>query len=85
MTENWLLRVIQRFRAEAKTLRRLVALERQCTLSSQEQLGLFESIHEPAWNVLKDELDERGFVVVIASENTTRERANDQIHSGRRL
>ena len=45
-------------------------------LSNLEQQGLiqgFEFTHELAWNVLKDYLEEQGFVSIIGSKNATRE------------
>jgi nucleotidyltransferase substrate binding protein (TIGR01987 family) len=45
-------------------------------LSNLEQQGLiqgFEFTHELAWNVLKDYLEEQGFVGLIGSKNATRE------------
>lgn len=45
-------------------------------LSNLEQQGLiqgFEFTHELAWNVLKDYLEEQGFVGIIGSKNATRE------------
>ena len=45
-------------------------------LSNLEQRGLiqgFEFTHELAWNVLKDYLEEQGFVGIIGSKNATRE------------
>jgi len=46
------------------------------SLSNLEQQGLiqgFEFTHELAWNVLKDYLEEQGFVGIIGSKNATRE------------
>ena len=59
-----------------QTLRKAVELVGQRDLSELEQQGLiqsFEFTHELAWNVLKDYLEEQGFVGVIGSKNATRE------------
>lgn len=59
-----------------QTLRRAVALSEQRELSELEQQGLiqsFEFTHELAWKVLKDYLEEQGFVSIIGSKNATRE------------
>lgn len=59
-----------------KTLRRAVDLSQQRELSELEQQGIiqgFEFTHELAWNVLKDYLEEQGFVGIIGSKNATRE------------
>ena len=45
-------------------------------LSNLEQQGLiqgFEFTHELAWNVLKDYLEEQGFLDIIGSKNASRE------------
>lgn len=69
----------QRFSNYARalqTLRSAVDLSRQRDLSQLEQQGLiqgFEFTHELAWNVLKDYLEEQGFVGIIGSKNATRE------------
>lgn len=58
------------------TLRRGVALSTERPLSELEQQGLiqgFEFTHELAWNVLKDYLEEQGFIDIIGSKNATRE------------
>ena len=72
------IRWVQRFdnfiRALA-TLRRAVALSEARGLTELEQQGLiqgFEFTHELAWNVLKDYLEEQGFVGIIGSKNATR-------------
>lgn len=68
----------QRFNNYTKameTLQRGVELSEQRALSELEQQGLiqgFEFTHELAWNVLKDYLEEQGFVGVIGSKNATR-------------
>lgn len=57
-------------------LRRAVELAATRELSELEQQGLvhgFEFTHELAWNVLKDYLEEQGFVGIIGSKNATRE------------
>ncbi len=59
-----------------QTLRRAVDLSKERDLSELEQQGLiqgFEFTHELAWNVLKDYLEEQGFVGIIGSKNATRE------------
>lgn len=69
----------QRFQNYSKalhTLRRAVELAEQRPLSELEQQGLiqgFEFTHELAWNVLKDYLEEQGYVGIIGSKNATRE------------
>ena len=73
------IRWIQRFdnfKRALATLRRAVGLSEQRGLSELEQQGLiqgFEFTHELAWNVLKDYLEEQGFVEIIGSKNATRE------------
>ena len=59
-----------------QTLVEAVELARTRELSKLEQQGLiqgFEFTHELAWNVLKDYLEEQGFVGIIGSKNATRE------------
>lgn len=59
-----------------QTLVEGVELARTRDLSKLEQQGLiqgFEFTHELAWNVLKDYLEEQGFVGIIGSKNATRE------------
>jgi nucleotidyltransferase substrate binding protein (TIGR01987 family) len=59
-----------------QTLTDAVALSNQRPLTKLEQQGLiqgFEFTHELAWNVLKDYLEEQGFVGIIGSKNATRE------------
>ncbi|MFA7347813.1 MAG: nucleotidyltransferase substrate binding protein [Desulfurivibrionaceae bacterium] len=59
-----------------QTLSRAVELSRQRDLSELEQQGMiqgFEFTHELAWNVLKDYLEEQGFVGIVGSRNATRE------------
>ncbi len=73
------IRWVQRFSNYQKALKTLsdaVELASQRTLSNLEQQGLiqgFEFTHELAWNVLKDYLEEQGFVSIIGSKNATRE------------
>lgn len=58
-----------------QTLVEAVELARTRELSKLEQQGLiqgFEFTHELAWNVLKDYLEEQGFVSIIGSKNATR-------------
>jgi nucleotidyltransferase substrate binding protein (TIGR01987 family) len=60
---------------DLQTLRRAVELAAQRDLSELEQQGLvkgFEFTHELAWNVLKDYLEEQGFVGIIGSKNAAR-------------
>ena len=59
-----------------QALRRGVILAEQRKLSELEEQGLiqgFEFTHELAWKVLKDYLEEQGFVEIIGSKNATRE------------
>ena len=69
----------QRFQNYSKalqTLRRAVELAELRPLSELEEQGLiqgFEFTHELAWKVLKDYLEEQGFVDLIGSKNATRE------------
>lgn len=71
-------RWVQRFHSFHKALARLTAaveLAARRPLSELEQQGLvqaFEFTHELAWNVLKDFLQEKGFVDVIGSKDATR-------------
>lgn len=73
------IRWIQRFSNYKKallTLAEAADLANTRTLSNLEQQGLiqgFEFTHELAWNVLKDYLEEQGFVGIIGSKNATRE------------
>ncbi len=58
-----------------QTLTSAVDLAAQRELSQLEKQGLiqgFEFTHELAWNVLKDYLEEQGFVSIIGSKNATR-------------
>ncbi len=69
----------QRFSNFGKALQTLTdafALAQTRRLSTLEQQGLiqgFEFTHELAWNVLKDYLEDQGFVAIIGSKNATRE------------
>ena len=59
-----------------QTLRRASELAGQRELTELERQGLiqgFEFTHELAWNVLKDYLEEQGFVGIIGSKNASRE------------
>ena len=73
------IRWIQRFsnyRKAMLTLSEAADLAGTRALSNLEQQGLiqgFEFTHELAWNVLKDYLEEQGFVGIIGSKNATRE------------
>ena len=73
------LRWIQRFQNYRQALSRLTAavkLSHERPLSELEQQGLiqgFEYTHELVWNVLKDYLEEQGFVSVLGSKGATRE------------
>ena len=73
------IRWIQRFsnyRKAMLTLSNAADLASTRALSNLEQQGLiqgFEFTHELAWNVLKDYLEEQGFVGIIGSKNATRE------------
>ncbi|OEU72404.1 MAG: nucleotidyltransferase [Desulfuromonadales bacterium C00003107] len=58
-----------------QTLTEAIEINRQRPLSRLEQQGLiqgFEFTHELAWNVLKDYLEEQGYVGLIGSKNATR-------------
>lgn len=77
MTEDirWKQR-LSNYRKAQQTLADAVALANERPLSKLEQQGLiqgFEFTHELAWNVLKDYLEEQGFVGIIDSKNATRE------------
>ena len=63
------------FQKALQTVVDAVELAKQRDLSKLEQQGLiqgFEFTHEFAWNVLKDYLEEQGFVQIIGSKNATR-------------
>jgi len=66
----------QNFTKALQTMRDAVELSRSRDLSDLEQQGLiqgFEFTHELAWKVLKDYLEEQGFIDIIGSKNATRE------------
>jgi len=63
------------YRRALKTLTEAVDLSQQRPLSKLEQQGIiqgFEFTHELAWNVLKDYLEEQGYVSIVGSKNATR-------------
>lgn len=63
------------YRRALQTLTEAVELSQQRSLSTLEQQGViqgFEFTHELAWNVLKDYLEDQGFVNIIGSKNATR-------------
>jgi nucleotidyltransferase substrate binding protein (TIGR01987 family) len=64
------------FRRALQTLTEAKALAQSRALSKLEQQGLiqgFEFSHELAWQVMKDYLEEQGFVDIVGSKNATRE------------
>ena len=68
-----------------QTLGRAVDLSEQRELSELEQQGLiqgFEFTHELAWNVLKDYLEEQGFVGIVGSKNASRQAFKNGLISG---
>ena len=73
------IRWVQRFQNYRQALSRLteaVELSSERPLSELEQQGLiqgFEYTHEFGWNVLKDYLEEQGFIGIIGSKGATRE------------
>ncbi len=76
MTEDirWKQRLAN-YRKALKTLTDAVELSRQRPLSELEKQGViqgFEFTHELAWNVLKDYLQEHGYVRLIGSKDATR-------------
>jgi nucleotidyltransferase substrate binding protein (TIGR01987 family) len=79
MNEPQDIRWKQRFQNYSKALQALrgaVALAGQRPLSDLEKQGLiqgFEFTHELAWNVLKDYLEEQGYIGIIGSKNASRE------------
>ena len=79
------IRWIQRFSNYQKallTLAEATDLAETRVLSNLEQQGLiqgFEFTHELAWNILKDYLEEQGFVGIIGSKNATREAFNNAL------
>lgn len=78
MPDNQYIRWQQRFENYLnayKTFHEAVLLSQQRALSALEQQGLiqsFEFTHELAWNVLKDYLQNKGFVDLIGSRDATR-------------
>lgn len=67
---------LQNYLKAFQTLAEAVTLANTRPLSKLEQQGLiqgFEFTHELAWNVLKDYLEEQGFVGIIGSKNASRE------------
>ena len=63
------------FQQALQTITEAVELAMSRPLSKLEKQGLiqgFEFTHELAWNVLKDYLEEQGFVGLIGSKNATR-------------
>ena len=72
---RWIQR-LQNYRQALSRLREAVKLSGERPLSELEQQGLiqgFEYTHELGWNVLKDYLDDQGFVGIIGSKGATRE------------
>lgn len=64
------------FKGAFAQLQRAVTLAQERPLSELEQQGLiqaFEFTHELAWNVLKDYLQEQGYVGIIGSKDASRE------------
>lgn len=67
---------LQNYLKALQTLAEAAVLASTRPLSKLEQQGLiqgFEFTHELAWNVLKDYLEEQGFVGIIGSKNASRE------------
>jgi nucleotidyltransferase substrate binding protein (TIGR01987 family) len=63
------------FNRALQTMTEAVDLAGQRDLSRLEQQGLiqgFEFTHELAWNVLKDYLEDQGFIQIVGSKNATR-------------
>ena len=63
------------FQRALQTMTEAVDLAAQRDLSKLEQQGLiqgFEFTHELAWNVMKDFLENKGFVGLIGSKDATR-------------
>ncbi len=66
---------LSNFNRALETMTEAVDLAGQRDLSKLEQQGLiqgFEFTHELAWNVLKDYLEDQGFVQIVGSKNATR-------------
>ena len=73
------------FQQALQTLTEAVELTKQRPLSRLEQQGLiqgFEFTHELAWNVLKDFLENKGFVGLIGSKDATRTAFKNNLISG---
>ena len=74
------------FQQALQTITEAVELATLRSLSKLEKQGLiqgFEFTHELAWNVLKDYLEEQGFVGIVGSKNATRIAfKNELIHDG---
>ncbi|MCF6267867.1 MAG: nucleotidyltransferase substrate binding protein [Desulfuromusa sp.] len=67
-----------------QTMTEAAELAAQRELTRLEKQGLiqgFEFTHELAWNVLKDYLEDQGFVQLIGSENATRTAFKNQLIS----
>jgi nucleotidyltransferase substrate binding protein (TIGR01987 family) len=65
----------QNYQRALQTVTEAVDLSRQRPLTTLEQQGLiqgFEFTHELGWNVLKDYLEDQGFINLIGSKNATR-------------
>ena len=65
----------QNYQRALQTVTEAADLARQRPLTPLEQQGLiqgFEFTHELAWNVLKDYLEDQGFINLIGSKNATR-------------
>ncbi len=72
---RWIQR-LRNYRQALSCLTAAVELAGERPLSELEQQGLiqgFEFTHELGWNVLKDYLEEQGFVGIIGSKGATRE------------
>ena len=72
----------QNFTKALQALRNAVALAERRPLSELEQQGLiqgFDFTHELAWNVLKDYLEEQGYVGIIGSKNASRVAFNNAL------
>jgi len=65
----------QNYQRALQTVTEAADLARQRPLTTLEQQGLiqgFEFTHELAWSVLKDYLEDQGFINLIGSKNATR-------------
>jgi nucleotidyltransferase substrate binding protein (TIGR01987 family) len=70
------------FQRALQTMTEAVELAGQRDLSKLEQQGLiqgFEFTHELAWNVLKDYLEDQGFIQIVGSKNATRTAFKNQL------